>query len=75
MSRLFGIPIGPLAVALVDGVAVCARRDRRARPAQPRLLPPRVRNVARRRGRTALIVVGLMLGTAIIAAALRPATR
>jgi putative ABC transport system permease protein len=70
MQELFGIPMGPLAavlaIALAIVVAVLATLA----------LPNRVffklgvRNVRRRRGRTALIVGGLMLGTTIIASAL-----
>jgi putative ABC transport system permease protein len=70
VSKLFGIPIGGLAAALVvilavvlAAVAALALRNRV-------FLRLGVRNVRRRRGRSALIVVGLMLGTAIITAAL-----
>jgi putative ABC transport system permease protein len=70
VSKLFGIPVGGLAAALVlilavvlAAVAVLALRNRV-------FLRLGVRNVGRRRGRSALIVVGLMLGTAIITAAL-----
>jgi putative ABC transport system permease protein len=70
MQSLFGIPIGPLAavlaitLALVTSVvAAFALRNRV-------FFKLGVRNVRRRRGRTALIVTGLMLGTTIIAAAL-----
>ncbi|MGH3018297.1 MAG: ABC transporter permease [Gaiellaceae bacterium] len=70
MNELFGISTGALAtvlaVVLVCGlgvVAVLAIRNRI-------LFKLGVRNIPRRRGRTALIVLGLMLGTAIIAAAL-----
>jgi putative ABC transport system permease protein len=70
MSKLFGIPVGGLAAVLVlilavvlAAVAVLALRNRV-------FLRLGVRNVRRRRGRSALIVVGLMLGTAIITAAL-----
>lgn len=70
MQRLFGIPMGPLvlglalATGLVVGlVAALALRNRV-------LLRLGLRNVARRRGRAALIVTGLMLGTTIIASAL-----
>ena len=70
MSELFGVPVG-----------IAARRPRArarrragalvgARAAQPVLLKLGVRNVSRRAGAAALIVVGLMLGTTIIAAAL-----
>ena len=70
MKELFGIPTGTvlvvLAIALaaaLGAVVVLAARHRV-------LLRLAVRNVSRRGSRTALIVVGLMLGTAIIAAAL-----
>lgn len=70
MSELFGIPVGALLavlgailVVVVGVLAVLAVRS-------PVLVRLGVRNVGRRRARSALIVVGLMLGTAIIAAAL-----
>src|ERR1044071_9235118 len=70
MTRLFGIPMGILAVVLVAAlaaalaaVAVVAVRNRV-------FLRLGIRNAQRRPGRSALIVVGSMLGTAIIAAAL-----
>jgi putative ABC transport system permease protein len=70
MSELFGAPMGTLAIVLVAlvgvmlaGLAVVAARNRV-------FLRLGVRNVGRRRARSALIVLGLMLGTAIIAAAL-----
>jgi putative ABC transport system permease protein len=70
MTELFGIPTGALAtvLAVVLGVglaviAVLALRNRI-------FFKLGVRNIPRRRGRTVLIVAGLMLGTTIIAAAL-----
>jgi putative ABC transport system permease protein len=70
VNELFGIPMDSLAVALVGLVgaalglvAVLALRNRV-------LVRLGVRNATRRPGRTALIVVGLMLGTAIVSAAL-----
>jgi putative ABC transport system permease protein len=70
MTKLFGVPLGPLAAVMVAIVTVAlgvlaafALRNRV-------LLRLGIRNVGRRRGRSALIVLGLMLGTAIIAAAL-----
>jgi len=70
VAKLFGVPMGILAVVLVamlvaalSAVAVVAARNRV-------FLRLGVRNAKRRPGRSALIVVGLMLGTAIIAAAL-----
>ena len=70
MKELFGIPVDTLLVVLVVGLALAfgllaalALRNRI-------LLKLALRSAARRPGRTALIVVGLMLGTTIIAAAL-----
>jgi putative ABC transport system permease protein len=70
MNKLFGVPVSSLALVMVAGlgiafgaVAALALRNRV-------FLRLGVRNVGRRRGRSGLIVVGLMLGTAIIAAAL-----
>jgi putative ABC transport system permease protein len=70
MREVFGVPTGTMLVVLAIALAVAlgilgilALRNRV-------LTKLAVRNVGRRRGRSALIVVGLMLGTAIIAAAL-----
>ncbi len=70
MRELFGIPVGTLAVVLAALVglalvvlAIVALRNRI-------FVRLGVRNVRRRPGRSALIVTGLMLGTAIVAAAL-----
>ena len=70
MQRLFGIPMGDLAVGLsvalglaIGIVAACALRNRF-------LLRLGLRNLTRRPGRAAQIVTGLMLGTTIIASAL-----
>ena len=70
MREVFGVPadtmLAILAIALAAALAVLAILALRNRM----LVRLAVRNVGRRRGRSALIVVGLMLGTAIIAAAL-----
>jgi putative ABC transport system permease protein len=70
MNELFGIPTASLATVLVvvlgAGLGVVALLAVRNRI----LFKLGVRNIPRRRGRTTLIVLGLMLGTAIIAAAL-----
>ena len=70
MTKLFGIPMDVLEVVLVAtlvvalaAVGLLAFRDRV-------FFRLGVRNVRRRPGRTALITAGLMLGTAMIAAAL-----
>ena len=70
MSKLFGIPVGTLALvlaallvlALATVVAVAIRNRVFVRLG--------LRSAGRRRGRSALIVAGLMLGTVIIGAAL-----
>ena len=71
MTRLFGIPMGSLEVVLVAMLFVALAMVGVAGAARNRVFfRLGVRNVRRRPGRSALIVVGLMLGTAIIAAAL-----
>jgi putative ABC transport system permease protein len=70
MKEVFGIPVGSLLVGLLVAlgiaVGVLAALGVRNRV----LVKLAVRSVGRRRGRSALIVIGLMLGTTIIAAAL-----
>jgi putative ABC transport system permease protein len=70
MSKLFGIPVGTLALVLtallVVALAVVAAVAVRNRV----FVKLGLRSAQRRRGRSALIVVGLMLGTVIIGAAL-----
>jgi putative ABC transport system permease protein len=70
LTELFGLPIGTVTVALT--IALCAALGLVAALAlrRPVLLRLSLRNATRRRGRSALIVVGLMLGTTIITAAL-----
>ena len=70
MSKLFGIPVGSLAevlavvlLLLLGVVVVLALRNRV-------FFRLGVRNASRRRGRAALIVVGLMLATVIFTASL-----
>ena len=69
MKEVFGIPVDTLLVGLLVGlgISLCALA---ARPSEPNPREARSSSVGRRRGRSALIVVGLMLGTTIIAAAL-----
>jgi len=70
MKEVFGIPVDTLLVVLLVGlgIAVCVLAALGVR--NRILVKLAVRSVRRRRGRSALIVVGLMLGTTIIAAAL-----
>jgi len=70
VHELFGIPVGSLLGGLLVALAVAAVAIGVLAIRNPILVKLGVRNVGRRRGRTALIVVGLMLGTAIVAAAL-----
>ena len=70
MQTLFGLRVGVLAVFLavacavaLGAVAVLALRNRI-------FFKLSVRNATRRRTRSALIVVGLMLGTGIVSSAL-----
>src|SRR4051812_21653945 len=70
MQRVFGLPAGPLSVGLaialvatLGAVTVVAARN-------AVFFKIGLRNIPRRRARSALIVVGLMLGTTIIASAL-----
>jgi putative ABC transport system permease protein len=70
MKEVFGIPVDTLLVFLLAalGISLCALGALAIRNRV--LVKLAVRSVGRRRGRSALIVVGLMLGTTIIAAAL-----
>ena len=70
MHELFGIPVGTLLaiLAVAIGVAVGVLAVLVIR--NPVLLRLGVRNAGRRKGRTVLIVIGLLLGTTIISAAL-----
>src|SRR3954471_15074692 len=70
MSTLFGIPTSTLAAVLLVVLAVALAAIAALALRNRILLRLGVRNVRRRKGRAALIVTGLMLGTAIIAAAL-----
>ena len=70
MNELFGIPMGPLAVAIVVALAVLVGAIGALAIRNRIFLKLGVRNVTRRPARTALIVLGLMLGTAIISSAL-----
>src|SRR5436190_14293750 len=70
MRRLVGVPIGTLTVALVFIVAAAISVVGALAVRNRVFLRIGIRNLTRRRARTATIVVGLMLGTAIIASAL-----
>jgi putative ABC transport system permease protein len=70
VKELFGIPVGSLLVGLLIALAVAVGVLAALALRNRVLVRIGLRNVVRRRGRSGLIVVGLMLGTAIIAAAL-----
>jgi putative ABC transport system permease protein len=70
VTRLFGIPVGTLAVALVALLALSLATVAAGALRNRVFVRLALRNAQRRRARTALIVAGLMLGTTIVAAAL-----
>jgi putative ABC transport system permease protein len=70
MNELFGIPLDTLLVVLGVGIVVALGAVALLALRNPLLFKLGVRNVGRRPSRSALIVVGLMLGTTIVAAAL-----
>jgi putative ABC transport system permease protein len=70
MDEFFGIPMEPLAAILVALVAVLLSALGALAIRNRIFLRLGLRNVTRRRARTALIVLGLMLGTTIISSAL-----
>src|SRR5215218_949517 len=70
MNELFGISMDTMLVVLAVLLAATAGALGLLALRNRVLLKLGVRSLARRRARSALIVVGLMLGTAIIAAAL-----
>jgi putative ABC transport system permease protein len=70
MRELFGVPVGVLAVVLGSLVIVTAAAVAVLALRNEVFFKLGVRNLNRRRGRTAIIVGGLMLGTMIIGSAL-----
>jgi putative ABC transport system permease protein len=70
MRELFGMPTGTLAAVLVVLVALSLGAVSALAVRNRVFFRLGVRNIPRRPGRTLLIVMGLMLGTAIISAAL-----
>ncbi len=70
MKRVFGLPVGPLSFWLVVVMAVSLGAVTILAVRNLVFVKIGLRNVPRRRARSALIVVGLMLGTTIIASAL-----
>lgn len=70
MSSLFGVPMNILMAVFIVAVAAVTAVVLVLALRNPILVKLGLRNLPRRRGRTVLIVLGLMLGTVIIAAAL-----
>jgi len=70
VNELFGIPLDTLLAVLAVALGIVAGMLAVLVLRNPVLVRLGVRNVGRRRGRTSLIVLGLMLGTTIVAAAL-----
>ena len=70
MNELFGIPLDTLLLILAIGLGVAFGILAVLAARNPVLVRLGVRNFGRRRARTSLIVLGLMLGTTIVAAAL-----
>lgn len=70
MDRVFGLPAGPLAIALTILMVVSLAIVMVLALRNLVFFKMGLRNIPRRRGRSALIVAGLMLGTAIITSAL-----
>jgi putative ABC transport system permease protein len=70
MKEIFGIPASTLLVILLAGLGIASGALGVLAIRNRILVKLALRSVGRRRGRSALIVVGLMLGTTIIAAAL-----
>ena len=70
MNEVFGVPAGTLAVVLLVALAAALAALAVLAARNPVLVRLGVRNAGRRRARSALIVLGLMLGTTIIAASL-----
>src|SRR5687768_13362004 len=70
MNELFGIPMSGIMVVLLALLALCLLAVAWVAWRRPVIFKLGVRNIPRRRAQTTLIVVGLMLSTLIIAAAL-----
>jgi putative ABC transport system permease protein len=70
VNELFGIPVDTLLVVVLAGLVVALGALAFLGLRNRVLVRLGIRNVGRRRGRTALIVLGLMLGTTIMATAL-----
>src|ERR671918_36334 len=70
MDKILGIPTTGLMYGLLVGLALCLLSVVWVAWRRPVIFKLGVRNIPRRRAQTTLIVVGLMLSTLIISAAL-----
>jgi putative ABC transport system permease protein len=70
MDSIFGLPVSGLMVGLIVALVACLLVVAWAAVRQPIIFKLGVRNIPRRKAQTTLIVVGLMLSTLIISAAL-----
>src|SRR5919106_5848165 len=70
MDKILGIPTTGLMYGLLVGLALCLLSVAWVAWRRPVIFKLGVRNIPRRRAQSTLIVVGLMLSTLIIAAAL-----
>ncbi|HEY7032913.1 MAG TPA: FtsX-like permease family protein, partial [Thermomicrobiales bacterium] len=70
MDKIFGIPVSELMVGLLIALGCCLLTVAWVAWRRPVIFKLGVRNIPRRRAQTTLIVVGLMLSTLIISAAL-----
>lgn len=70
MTEIFGVPMSAIMVTLVVLLALCLLSVIWVAVRRPVIFKLGIRNIPRRKTQTALIVVGLMLSTLIIAAAL-----
>ncbi|MEA2594520.1 MAG: putative transport system permease protein [Thermomicrobiales bacterium] len=70
MSEIFGVPMSGIMVVLVVLLVLCLLSVAWVALRRPVIFKLGVRNIPRRKAQTILIVVGLMLSTLIIAAAL-----
>src|SRR4051794_28217992 len=70
MEKIFGIPMTGVMIALLAMLGLCLLAVGWVAWKRPVIFHMGMRNIPRRRAQTSLIVVGLMLSTLIIAAAL-----
>jgi putative ABC transport system permease protein len=70
MTEIFGIPMSGIMTVLVVMLAICLLTVAWVALRRPVIFKMGIRNIPRRKAQTILIVVGLMLSTLIIAAAL-----